>query len=105
MTIEQRGSLLKELRGRVEGFSNRVAPVYQILQWRWGSIGRIPTAEDISTNLLSKVSDLEKEGDVTSISSGGLTVKVVESDDGDYIELSFQMQETVYLPEDDDVSN
>ncbi len=59
------------LYGRVSGFAERVAPIYQLLDWRWGEKDAPPTQAEIEQTLGELIESQNGEG---FFSTGGLEV-------------------------------
>jgi len=58
------------LYGKVGGFAERVAPIYELLNWKWGGASP-PTQGEIEQVLMELIDSLDGEG---SVSTGGLEV-------------------------------
>ena len=59
------------LYGRVGGFAERVAPIYELLNWRWGGSDSPPTQAAIEQALNELIDSFSGKG---SLSTGGLEV-------------------------------
>lgn len=65
------------LLSQVDGFVRRVAPVYEMLKWEWGSpkLSYVPCAEDIRKALVVLIDGLEYDWDNCCMGNGGLEVE------------------------------
>ena len=59
---------------------NRIAKVMQFLDWRWVNNGRVPTIPEMKAHVEDFKSRL-KDGDSTSIASGGFKVTRLKSEE------------------------
>ena len=62
-----------KLSEKADMLAEKVAPVYQCLNWKWRDAD-IPTKEEIKTELIRLANDLMKEKRTISLGTGGLSV-------------------------------
>jgi len=65
-----------DLKEAAPEFAKRIAPVYKLLNWKWG--GKIPNEEEILRSTLRLIDKLEIG--VTVVSSGGIEIFNAEVD-------------------------
>ena len=80
------------LYGKVGEFAERVAPIYKLLDWRWGYNDSPPTQGEIEQALGELIESFSGEG---SCSTGGLEV-FFDKEDGE-IGISFRYCKSVYF--------
>ncbi len=80
------------LYGRVGEFAERVAPIYRLLDWRWGDSDSPPTQAEIEQTLGELIDSFSGEG---SLSTGGLEV-FFDKEDCE-IGISFRYCDSVYF--------
>jgi len=94
-------SAISKLRECVIPFSLQVAPIYQLLNWKWfGKV--VPNSKMIQKSLNSLISELERrdfedeEISEISVSSGGLRVSLFLEDTGINAEIRFEHQLSIF---------
>lgn len=91
----------KRMRKKALRFATKVAPIYVLLNWRWGNEG-VPSETDIFNNLIDKMKDLNEK--TILISSGGLEVEIEEDKSlGGYLTGIMKMSISEHTYEDKDV--
>ena len=80
------------LYGRVGGFAERIAPVYKLLNWRWGDSDTPPTQAEIEQTLGELIEHQNGEGYSTT---GGLEV-FYDKEDSE-IGIRFTLCDSVYF--------
>ncbi len=75
--IEFQGAMQKVM-DEILKFSEKVAPVYEILNWTWGDPGIIPSVEEIAETLAGLLSyftpEMIEKREILSSGTGGLVV-------------------------------
>jgi len=61
-----------KLCDEVEALARKVAPFYQVANWRWATIPGVPTEFDIRETLYKLIENLEISEESCAISTGGL---------------------------------
>ena len=80
------------LYGKVGSFAERVAPIYELLNWKWGGSDSPPTQAEIEKTLEELIEHFNGEG---SCSTGGLEVFYDEEDSE--IGISFRYHDSTYF--------
>lgn len=84
MGIMKVENIRRDLHSHCLEFSLRLAPLYELLSWEWGSMG-VPNAKEIEKTLHELVDDLSEE--TTRVGTGGLWAyyeKPTRVDSGEY---------------------
>ena len=105
ISMNNKESVIKELRKKVGLFARKIALVYKALGWKWHGSGRdkkiVPDAVDIAIVLIGMLEDL-KGSDYMYVATGGLSV-FIEEDAEDACclvgKIEFKIDEEVYEDE------
>lgn len=108
MNEKVRYAIEQLLRNKVDSFAEKVAPLYEQLDWKWLRTSTnfgVPTVDDITTELYRQIDRLVhiSEGkDEYSVESGGLGVSYELMDGGDEpdfyeVEMKFTVGERMYV--------
>jgi len=77
--IDNSFEMLKQrMIGAAPAFAQKVAPVYQILDWSWFGFECYPTEEQIHEHIVELIDRLSR--DCISISSGGIKVSICDDE-------------------------
>jgi hypothetical protein len=78
MTNDNWETLKQRMIGAAPAFAQRVAPVYQVLDWNWFGLESYPTEDQIHEHIVELIERLSQ--DSISISSGGIKVSICENE-------------------------
>lgn len=98
MTDENREAAASSLRARAKAFAQRVAPLYQVLGYKWREHyddGHVPDVSEIEAALHDLIDHIAAAGE--QISSGGLTVGIDEFDGLIWTKLKFDVIDSTYF--------
>lgn len=94
MTKKRLETIKQRLIGAAPAFSRRIAPIYELLEWRWVGCDSAPNAEEIENELVRIIKQFIIG--TSDIHTGGLRVRIVE--ELGLIEgiLSMEISESIY---------
>ena len=78
MTENNWERLKQRMIGAAPAFAQKVAPVYQVLNWNWFYLDSYPTEDQIYEHIIELIEQLSDE--VLSVSSGGIRVSIEEEE-------------------------
>jgi len=99
ITSKQRQNAYKWARESVSDFAAKVAPVYELLDFKWSKTKdektymEVPSVKDIKDCLYWLIDDLSEDEENFSISTGGLTVSIQNDGAGEYCSISMEVKE------------
>lgn len=73
--MSARANAIDEARERVFPLSLRIAPVYQLLGWKWTDAAEPPGAHAISELFYELLNDMAEDEEAISTATGGLRVE------------------------------
>ena len=71
-------TLKQRMIGAAPAFAQKVAPVYEKLNWNWFGLESYPTEEQIYEHIVELIDRLSR--DCISISSGGIKVSICDDE-------------------------
>ena len=74
--------------------AHRVAPVYELLKWKW-SDGAVPDEEEIYEHIIEMLENFDVDND-TCHSCGGITIEMEGDTYGRDIKIYFSVDEYIY---------
>lgn len=81
--------------GAVAGnLSMEVAPIYELLNWEWGTDG-VPNEEEIFEHIVEMLNDFDIEKNKSS-ECGGIRIEVEDDGDNQNLKISFSLDKHVY---------
>ena len=96
--------VIRNLRKKINVFAKKIAPIYELLDWKWYIVGekerRVPDSIDIAFSI-SDMIDTIKKGKFFSVSTGGITVSIETDEEKEGYallmgSLEFKIDECVY---------
>ena len=101
VSMETRQAALAWLRAEANRFAKGIAPVYQVLNWKWAlppGKARVPQVKDIKASILRLVESMEENPDSEGTGSGGIMVSIDKDPEGGTWECSitFSAHATCY---------
>ena len=74
--------------------SREVAPIYELLNWEWGTDG-VPNEEEIFEHIVERLNDFDIEKNKSS-ECGGIIIEVEDDGDNKNLKISFSLDKYVY---------
>jgi hypothetical protein len=77
--MESNFEILKQrMIGAAPAFAQKIAPIYQVLNWSWIDLDSYPTEDQIHDHIVELIYQLSD--DVLFVSSGGIKVSIDEDE-------------------------
>ena len=94
-TVNDWDRLKQRMIGAAPAFAQKVAPVYQTLNWNWFYLESYPTEDQIHEHIIELIEQLSD--DVLSVSSGGIKVSIEEEEGFPIGRLAMEIEEEMSI--------